>query len=262
MLMQNNEDGEDERRSSGEEEGIRSWMGWERGWKKATDSRRHQYRAPPPLLGVCHLVQRGRVEKHKREGTPPLSKPLVKTEVMTEPYEDVKNFGWQPHTHTHTCKKSLVAQSEVTTEVDEDVKSLTAAIRLGGSETREGRQQRDCEMWTAEEVEWKRSLLLFVSPSLSLCWPPFSLSSESPQFCSVAGRVGMLLCASVFACVFPPSGEISWLCFFPTHLQCLVNSRKQLDRKRQRERRQHWKRDDRKSKRMIEWVRNRCIQSL
>lgn len=50
------------------------------------------------------------------------------------------------HTHTHTCRKSLVAQSGVTTEVDEDVKSLTAAIRLGGSETREERQQRECEM--------------------------------------------------------------------------------------------------------------------
>lgn len=155
-------------------------MGWERGWKKATDSRRHQYRAPPPLLGVCHLVQRGRVEKHKREGTPPLSKPLVKTEVMTEPYEDVKNFGWQPHTHTHTCRKSLVTQSGVTTEVDEDVKSLTAAIRLGGSETREERQQRECEMWTAEEVEWKRSLLVFSLSAglLFLCRPNLLNSAQ------------------------------------------------------------------------------------
>lgn len=234
-------------------------MGWERGWKKATDSRRHQYRAPPPLLGVCHLVQRGRVEKHKREGTPPLSKPLVKTEVMTEPYEDVKNFGWQPHTHTHTHLQKEFSRTERGHDRGgwrrQKFDSCDPSGRIGneGGETTE-------RMWNVNG--WRGGMKAEPPGFLSLCWPPFSLSSESPQFCSVPGRVGMFLCASVFACVFPPSREISWLCFFPTHLQCLVNSRKQLDRKRQRERRQHWKRDDRKSKRMIEWVRNRCIQSL
>lgn len=37
--------------------------------------------------------------------------------------------------------KSLVAECRVMTERDEDVKSLTAAIRLGGSEMREERQE-------------------------------------------------------------------------------------------------------------------------
>lgn len=98
------------------------------------------------------------------------------------------------HTHTHTCRKSLVAQSGVTTEVDEDVKSLTAAIRLGGSETREERQQRECEMWTAEEVEWKQSLLVFSLSAglLFLCRPNLLNSAQC---------LGGLECFCVRACL-------------------------------------------------------------
>lgn len=161
------------------------------------------------------------------------------------------------HTHTHTHLQKEFSRTERGHDRGgwrrQKFDSCDPSGRIGneGGETTE-------RMWNVNG--WRGGMKAEPPGFLSLCWPPFSLSSESPQFCSVPGRVGMFLCASVFACVFPPSREISWLCFFPTHLQCLVNSRKQLDRKR--ERRQHWKRDDRKSKRMIEWVRNRCIQSL
>lgn len=76
----------------------------------------------------------------------------------------------------------------------------------------------------------------------------------------------MFLCVHVCAFV---SREISWLCFFPTHLQCLINSRKHLDerdekRKRGRGKDSRAEREmtERKSERMIERVCNRCIQCL
>lgn len=45
------------------------------------------------------------------------------------------------HTHARQTQGELKAEHGVATERDEDVKSLTAAIRLGGSETREERQK-------------------------------------------------------------------------------------------------------------------------
>jgi len=44
-----------------------------------------------PCWGVRHRVQRGRVEKTQEREHPFFSKALVKTEVMTEPDEAVKN---------------------------------------------------------------------------------------------------------------------------------------------------------------------------
>lgn len=63
------------------------------------------------------------------------------------------------HSHANSHRESLATECRVMTEVDEDVKSLTAAIRLGGSETREERRaggennKREFEMRAAGEAE-------------------------------------------------------------------------------------------------------------
>lgn len=47
------------------------------------------------------------------------------------------------HTHARQTQAELGAEHGVATERDEDVKSLTAAIRLGGSEARQERQKAE-----------------------------------------------------------------------------------------------------------------------
>lgn len=100
--------------------------------RRPTASRRRQCSAAPP-------PQEGTRERE----LPLLSKAAVTTEVTTEPDEDVKKKKkvTDSHTHARQTQGELKAEHGVATERDEDVKSLTAAIRLGGSETREERQK-------------------------------------------------------------------------------------------------------------------------
>lgn len=271
VLTQSNEDGEDEMRGSGEEEGIRCWMGREGDWKKATDSRRHQCRAAPPPAGGSSSGAKGTNRgEQERRNSPSFLKLWLRPRSWLSPMKMSKT-DWQPHTRTPT-QGEFSAECRVMTEVDEDVKSLTAAIRLGGSETREERQKAERRETTEGiwDVNGCRGGMK-EEPSAFCCTvSPLASFSSVVWFCSLPGRVGMCVwvrvcgCVCVFPCV---QRDFMLVLLFPMHLQCLVNSRKQFGWewwKEGEESDSHTEREttERKSERMIERVHNRRIQSL
>lgn len=99
---------------------------------------------PPPAEGVNAALplprKRGQERGNSHSFLRPRLRPRSRLGLMKTSKKKKKKVT-DSHTHARQTQGELKAEHGVATERDEDVKSLTAAIRLGGSETREERQK-------------------------------------------------------------------------------------------------------------------------
>lgn len=206
---------------------------------------------PPPAEGINAARPLPRKRGQERGNSHSLLRPRLRPRSRLSLMKTSKKVT-DSHTHARQTQAGLRAEHGVATERDEDVKSLTAAIRLGGSETRQQRQKaargertermRDVNRRRGRFGE-KRNLKLFfffffnnavdALASFLLCGAAPASAWEGWNVSLCVYALNMCVCAQarrragVQACMRAcslVSKEISCLRLFsPTHLQRPVN---------------------------------------
>ena len=234
-------------------------MGREGDWKKATDSRRHQYRAAPPPAGGPSPGAKGTSrETQERGNSPSFLNPWLRPRSWLSPMKTSKTLT-DSRTHAHTHRHGVQGHDRGRWR-RQKFDSCDPSGRIGneGRETTERIRNASGQRGVMKAEPSAFCFTLLSAGLLSLC------RLILPRFCSLPGRVGMFLCVCVCVCVcvsvcperFHACASLQRTCSVSSTAES-VFGREWWKDWGERERQPEWKRDDRKK----EWAddRKECV---